>query len=64
MFFDINKTLCDSFTGLDPIKLLDYPAEDVFNLINDLRSFNKRKNKTQKNNNSTVIRRPASDNWF
>lgn len=62
MFFEINKSLCDSFNGLDPIKLLDYPAEDVFNLINDMLSFNKRNNKKQKNN--TVIRRPASDNWF
>lgn len=64
MFFEINKSLCDSFTGLDPIKLLDYPAEDVFNLINEMISFNKRNNKKDKKNNNTVIRRPASDNWF
>jgi hypothetical protein len=63
MFFEINKALCDSFTGLDPIKLLDYPAEDVFNLINDMISFNKRNNKKD-NKTNTVIRRPASDNWF
>lgn len=63
MFFEINKSLCDSFTGLDPIKLLDYPAEDVFNLINDMISFNKRNNKKD-NKTNTVIRRPASDNWF
>lgn len=63
MFFEINKALCDSFTGLDPIKLLDYPAEDVFNLINDMIGFNKRNNKKD-NKNNTVIRRPASDNWF
>lgn len=62
MFFDINKVLCESYSGLDPIKLLDYPAEDVFNLINDTISFNKR-NKKEKNN-SHVIRRPAGDNWF
>ena len=62
MFFDINKTLCEAFTGLDPIKLLDYPAEDVFNLINNMVSYNSR-NKKQ-NKNSTVIRRQASDNWF
>ena len=63
MFFDINKALCDTFTGLDPIKLLDYPAEDVFDLINNLISFNNR-SKNKKDNNSTVIRRQASDNWF
>ena len=63
MFFDINKALCEMFTGLDPIKLLDYPAEDVFDLINNVISFNDRNNK-KKNNNTGVIRREAGDNWF
>ena len=63
MFFDINKSLCETFTGLDPIKLLDYPAEDVFDLINNTISYNRRNNK-KKNNNSGVIRREAGDNWF
>ena len=62
MLFDINKSLCETFTGLDPIKLLDYPAEDVFDLINHVIGYNSR-NKKQ-NKNSTVIRRQASDNWF
>lgn len=62
MFFDINKTLCEAFTGLDPIKLLDYPAEDVFDLINNMVSYNSRNSK--QNKNSTVIRREAGDNWF
>ena len=62
MFFDINKSLCEAFTGLDPIKLLDYPAEDVFDLINNMIGYNSR-NKKQ-NKNSTVIRREAGDNWF
>ena len=62
MFFDINKTLCEVFTGLDPIKLLDYPAEDVFDLINNMISYNSRNSK--QNKNSTVIRRQAGDNWF
>ena len=62
MFFDINKALCEAFTGLDPIKLLDYPAEDVFDLINNMISYNSRNSK--QNKNSTVIRRQASDNWF
>lgn len=62
MFFDINKTLCEIYTGLDPIKLLDYPAEDVFDLINNTITYNKRNKKN--NNNSTVIRRQAGDNWF
>jgi len=62
MFFDINKSLCETFTGLDPIKLLDYPAEDVFELINNTISHNKRNSKESKGNK--VIRRPAGDNWF
>ena len=62
MFFDINKTLCEVFTGLDPIKILDYSAEDVFDLINNVISYNSRNKKQSKN--STVIRRQASDNWF
>ena len=64
MFFDISKTLCEVYAGLDPIKLLDYPAEDVFDLINNTISYNKRNSKKSKNNNSTVIRREAGDNWF
>ena len=63
MFFDINKTLCECYSGLDPIKLLDYPAEDVFDLINNTISYNNR-NKKQSKNNSGVIRREAGDNWF
>lgn len=60
MFFDINKALCDSYAGLDPIKLLNYPAEDVFNLVNDTLIYSKRTKKKESN----VIRRPAGDNWF
>ena len=63
MFFDINKALCESYSGLDPIKLLDYPAEDVFDLINNTICFNKRNSK-KKNINSGVSRREAGDNWF
>jgi hypothetical protein len=54
--------MCETYAGLDPIKLLDYPAEDVFELINNTISYNKRNNKETKNN--SVIRRKAGDNWF
>jgi hypothetical protein len=64
MFFDINKSLCETYTGLDPIKLLDYPAEDVFDLINGLIAYNGRNNKESTSGNSGVIRRQAADNWF
>ena len=62
MFFDINKALCESYSGLDPIKLLDYPAEDVFELINNTVSYNNR-NKKQ-GSKSNIIRRKAGDDWF
>lgn len=62
MFFDINKNLCDTFNGLDPIKLLDYPAEDVFDLINGMIDYHQRE--SRKRTKGGVIRRPAGDNWF
>lgn len=60
MFFEINKSLCDSFNGLDPIKILDYPAEDVFELINNMIAYSNRNN----NSNNEVIKRKAGDDWF
>lgn len=67
MFFEINKLLCNTFNGLDPIKLLDYPAVDVIDLINNTISYNQRKAKNSDNpviNKSGVIRKKAGDNWF
>lgn len=64
MFFDINKSLCESYTGLDPLKLLDYPAEDVFDLINGLIAYNKRNKKQSGSKKGGVIRKQAGDNWF
>lgn len=63
MFFDINKNLCETFIGLDPIKLLDYPAEDVMDLIGGLIDFNSR-NDNNGNNSSGPIRKRAGDDWF
>lgn len=68
MFFDINKNLCDTFPALDPIKLLDYPAEDVFNLINDIIDYNQRNKSDEEDgymsNSSNEICVPAGDDWF
>ena len=64
MFFDINKSLCETFTGLDPIKLLDYPAEDVFDLIKGLIDYNNRSEKQGAKQKGGVIRKKAADNWF
>lgn len=63
MFHDINKNLCETYKGLDPIKLLDYPAEDVFNLINATVDFNNRREKEKRKTDGT-IRRKAGDDWF
>lgn len=61
----MNKNLCDTYPALDPIKLLDYPAEDVFDLIAGTMDYNRRQKKSSKTPNSKgVIRRPAKDNWF
>lgn len=63
MFFDINKNLCDMYAGLNPLELLNYPAEDVFTLITGTVDYNERNNKKGPKK-SGVIRRQASDNWF
>lgn len=65
MFYDINRSLCEVYVGLDPLKLLDYPAEDVFNLINQTIDYNNR-NKTGNTptTKSNVVRKQAGDNWF
>lgn len=62
MFYEINRSLCESYSGLDPLKLLDYPAEDVFNLIKETISYNQRQKKTK--DKANVIRKPAGDDWF
>lgn len=62
MFFDINKMLCENYIGLNPLALLDYPAEDVFELIAGTLTYNKRNKKGQ--NRTSVIRKQAGDNWF
>lgn len=66
MFFEINKSLCETYSGLDPIKLLDYPAEDVFDLINGLVDYNTRNNNRDgvPRGNNGVIRKKAGDDWF
>ena len=65
MFFEINKNLCDCYAGLDPIRLLDYPAEDVFDLINGLIGYGKRQKKGKGNSGANgEVRKKAGDNWF
>ena len=62
MFYDVNRGLCETYSGLDPIRLLYYPAEDVFELINSTIDFNDRQD--AKTTKTGKIRREAGDNWF
>jgi hypothetical protein len=57
--------LCDRFTNLNPIKVRQYPAHEVFLLMKRLTDYNNKSDK-QKNisNKNDVIRRKAGDNWF
>ena len=64
MFHDINRNLCQTYPGLDPIKLLNYPAEDVFELIKSTIDYNQRQENTSQDSNNGKIRKKASDNWF
>jgi len=64
MFFDINKNLCNMFPALEPIKLLDYPADDVFELIAGVIDYNYRNKDENGSGNQKVIRKKAGDDWF
>lgn len=53
------------YHALDPIKLLDYPAEDVFDLINGTIDYNSRNKQDGKaSGKNGVIRKKAGDDWF
>lgn len=58
---------------MDPIKLLHYPCEDVFDLINGVTDYNSRKEKGKgsgegerriTSDGKQVILRRADDSWF
>ena len=54
--------MCGQYKGMNPIELLDYPAEDVFQLINDMVDHNDRAEEEKAVEKE--IRVPAGDNWF
>lgn len=64
MLYEINLNLCQTYHGLDPIKLLNYPAEDVIELINQTVAYNGRKEVDKPKDTDKVIRKPAGDDWF
>lgn len=61
-FAELNLSLCQQYKGMNPIELLDYPAEDVFQLINDMVDHNDRAEEEKAVEKE--IRVPAGDNWF
>ena len=61
-FAELNLSLCRQYKGMNPIELLDYPAEDVFQLINDMIDHNDRVEAEK--TIEKEIRVPAGDNWF
>ena len=61
-FAELNLSLCGQYKGMNPIELLDYPAEDVFQLINDMIDHNDRAEAEKAVEKE--IRVPAGDNWF
>lgn len=63
MFYDINRGLCETF-HINPLELLNYPAEDVFELINQTIDYNNRHDDKGRPKRSGKIRRKANDNWF
>lgn len=71
MFYDINKVICDIYPSLNPLNLLEYYADDVFELINNIIEYNKNNENVSesdtfypKKRTERVIRREADDSWF
>ncbi|MCM1218132.1 MAG: hypothetical protein NC548_26905 [Lachnospiraceae bacterium] len=64
--FHINHRLCTVYPGLDPIRLLDHPCEDVFDLINGLLDYGGAESgkKEDAPDGVEIITRPADDSWF
>lgn len=62
--FRINHALCTTYPGLDPIRLLDWPWEDVFDLVNGLADYQGQEQKHTAPNGRKVILRRADDSWF
>jgi hypothetical protein len=61
--FEMQISLCDRFTDLNPLKLRREKAREVFNLLTRYNKYSRKKNKKTKNGKQ-IIRRPASDTWF
>ena len=60
MFFESTVNLCDRFTALDPVKVRNYPAHEIFLLFRRLSDYTDR----HKKNENKVKRVQAGDDWF
>ena len=49
---------------MDPIRLLDQPWEDVFDLANGLMDYQNQEKKETTPDGTQIILRPADDSWF
>jgi len=64
----MSVTLCDRFHDLNPIKIRQYPAREVFLLIKRLLKHNQRQTERKHGEGATVqngvIYKKAGDNWY
>lgn len=65
MYFEVAVQLSDRYRGLDPIKIRNTPAHEIYLLYSrtlkrDMRQGTQAMPKTNKN----VIRKKAGDDWF
>jgi hypothetical protein len=63
-FFEITVTLCNRFTGFDPVKVRQYPAQEIFLLLKRLVKYDERHAKHKRSSGNGVIRKQAGDDWF
>lgn len=66
MLFEMEISICDRFQ-MNPFQLDKENSIDVIYLINDLTSYNERKEKEEpkyKSDGTQIIEKQAGDDWF
>jgi hypothetical protein len=56
--------LCKEFPALTPYDIEKRTFHDVIRLYSDVRAMQIRESRYKNRKNSSVIRRPAGDDWF
>ena len=68
VFFEVEMTLSERFTNLNPIIIRKEKAKEIFLLIRRLNNYTEKQNeeyrKTHTKSGKKVIRRKAQDDWF